>query len=623
MTRADNLIETRISPDILNTIGKSFKFRHGKGIAEWLKNSLDNYLRLRHAGSEPMDGSWPVLIDLIDGTSTNNGPNLAVVDFGGTTLSAIENFFLYWGDSTAATHGGAAVTEVTGGHGNGGKFYMREMWRGGARFLTWRDGATTSLIVEKRQDDKTGRWELKNQPMTWREAARMALPEQEGLRGTDWLIAYLETEMPNLVRELDEKQRGLTIVVGRKAVQTTSANDVVRSGGRWDAQRLVDDILDAPQARRPIRELKISIFVNGALQVPLVMPPEIPSDPEWPDQEIDLSASVIPDRNLLQGASVGGHLRIMKTSVQLKGRLKDYNAVFVIDRKGNPIASHPIKELPVPGTSPILPFLHAELQLTFSDVDQLIQNDRERLVPSPTSDAILDWVSQCIWERVQSIEEKQRKEARNTELQRALPLNRELNAHAQRFLKEVQSQIFVDLVPDPTGGGAGQGGDGWGPIGDGVRGQGLRANGVGGGSGQGGTKEVPGKAQPSRQPQFPQILLSDIDPNPADPEGRSKHFTDRHPPLEQDDDDKQYNIWWINTSHPYAQVALAHGGARGMPFKTHQLYMFRDVVQREALRYRQRRDAELGLDIVENDLSEVSNQFLAELPHYLIEDLLG
>ena len=32
-------IATRISPDILDTIGKSFKFKHGKGISEWLKNS--------------------------------------------------------------------------------------------------------------------------------------------------------------------------------------------------------------------------------------------------------------------------------------------------------------------------------------------------------------------------------------------------------------------------------------------------------------------------------------------------------------------------------------------------------------------------------------------------------
>jgi hypothetical protein len=51
--------------------------------------------------------------------------------------------------------------------------------------------------------------------------------------------------------------------------------------------------------------------------------------------------------------------------------------------------------------------------------------------------------------------------------------------------------------------------------------------------------------------------------------------------------------------------------------------MFRDVVQREALRYRQRRDSELPLDTVENELTDVSNRFLAELPYDLVESLLA
>jgi hypothetical protein len=50
-------IKTRISPDILDTIGKSFKFKHGKGIAEWLKNSLDQYLRLYEQNKETLSVS--------------------------------------------------------------------------------------------------------------------------------------------------------------------------------------------------------------------------------------------------------------------------------------------------------------------------------------------------------------------------------------------------------------------------------------------------------------------------------------------------------------------------------------------------------------------------------------
>src|SRR5687768_5145967 len=138
MSPNTNRIPTVISPDLLDTIGRSFRFRHNKGIAEWLKNSLDSYLRLRQNDHESRSGSWPVLLNMIDGHRRSVGPNLVLIDFGGTTFDSVQSFFLNWGLHSAATHGGSAAgASVTGGHGNGGKFYMREMWSRGARFLTW------------------------------------------------------------------------------------------------------------------------------------------------------------------------------------------------------------------------------------------------------------------------------------------------------------------------------------------------------------------------------------------------------------------------------------------------------------------------------------------------------
>jgi hypothetical protein len=46
--------------------------------------------------------------------------------------------------------------------------------------------------------------------------------------------------------------------------------------------------------------------------------------------------------------------------------------------------------------------------------------------------------------------------------------------------------------------------------------------------------------------------------------------------------------------------------------------MFRDVVQREALRMHQQRKAELDLGMIENDLDDYSNRFLAEFPEELL-----
>lgn len=615
-------IETRISPDLLDTIGKNFKFKHAKGVSEWLKNSLDNYLRLRDVGLESRHGNWPVVLALFDAAGRNTGPNLAVIDFGGTSLQDVESFFLHWGDRSAATLGGASTAAVTGGHGNGGKFYMREMWRGGARFLTWRDSRATSLIVEKRPDGTSGHWEFKDEPMDWKTAVAHALPVNEGM-SDEGIHSYLQDVQPGLIEELESARRGLTVVVGRKATQVLSSNDVV-SGGRWNHQRLIDDIRDAPQARRPVRELAISVLVNGELGVERLSQQSVEEDPDWPPTEIEIPRSLITDATLADGAEATiGILRITKAGVQLTGRLKDLNTLFVLDSGLNSIAHYPMRELPFPGHSPILSLLNAEMHLTFPRIDDLVQNDRERLVHTPTTDSLLAWVSERMWERVQAVEELQRSQERQTELQQATLLNDVLNEHAQRFLEELQSQIMVDFIDDPSGGGIGSTGTGTGASGEGKAGEGPRERGTGGAQGTGGTTEVPGTSEPIRRPRLPQVLLSGIDLDPSQHDGTSKLLTDRHPPLDQDDIDRAYNVWWINTAHPFAREAIKYGGPKGHAFKSHQLFMFRDVVQREALRFRQRREAELGLDQVENELSEASNRFLSELPVDLVRESLG
>lgn len=622
MSLGQERIPVEISPDILDTIGKEFKFRHGKGTAEWLKNALDNYLRLREAGKEPLSGRWPVLINMIDGPSRKNGPNIAVIDFGGTTLSSVSEFFLYWGSRSAASHGGASSrAALTGGHGNGGKFYMREMWDNGARFCTWHDGKVASLIVDRERPGTSGYWERKDQPVGWRDAFRSALPASEGLGGGDDLIAYLDSAEPEIVRQLDSKERGFSIVVGRRARVAQSANDVVR-GAKWDRQKLVDEIRDAPQARRPIRELAISVFANGVLQIERLAPEMFEEDPDWPVEAVTMPREVIVDPALIDARLSAGELTVRKAASQLKGRLKHLNAVFVVDKAGNPIATYPIDELPFTGHSTLSGFVYGELALTFPGVDNFVENDRERLHQSPTTTSIIRWTVEQIWSQLQVAEEAERDNAKNSDLQVATILNDALNEHAKRFLQELQTQILVDYIPDETGGGPGGVGVGTGPFGPGPGGTAPRTGGKGGGEGAGGTKGVEGTSDRLRRARFPQVLLSGYDPDPARGDGQTKYLTERHPPLEQDDKDKQSNVWWINTEHPFAKVALERGGPYGHAFRNHQLSMFREVVQREALRLLQRRESELALDRVENELTEVSNTFLAEIPYDLISKLL-
>jgi hypothetical protein len=614
-------IKTRISPDILDTIGKSFKFKHGKGVAEWLKNSLDQYLRSLEKGEETLSGNWPVFINLIDAPTQSKGPNLAVIDFGGTTYQKIEDFFLYWGDKSAASHGGTISTKsLTGGHGNGGKFYMREMWRDGARFLTWKNGKATSILVMKTEDNSTGFFEIENQEMKWRDAFEFALSSKESLGGGKVLIEHLESALPDMARGLDSGTRGFSAIVGRRAVQTLSAHDIV-NGGKWKYQKLIDDIKDAQQARRPIRELSISVFINSVLQIPRILPPAIESDPDWADESHTILADNLKGLKKPQKNECG-ELKIQKSTNQLIGGLKDLNSLYVLDDKGNPVGTYGIYELPFPGHSPLLSFIHAEIQLEFKELNDLITNDREKLVDSEITKDILEWCAQKIWSKIEEIEKTLRKQKQKSDLEIADKLNQSLNKHAQKFLQQIQAEILVNYVLDPTGGGLGGDGEGAGGTKQGSGEKGKREHGKGGGEGSGGDKEIEGKEKKINRSRYPRILLSGYDSDPAKENFETKELTDRHPPLHQDDIDRLYNVWWLNTSHPFADKAIKRGGPEGHAFKNHHLSMFRDMVQRESLRILQRREVELPLDRIENELDEISNKFLAELPWELVETLL-
>ena len=124
-----------------------------------------------------------------------------------------------------------------------------------------------------------------------------------------------------------------------------------------------------------------------------------------------------------------------------------------------------------------------------------------------------------------------------------------------------------------------------------------------------------------RRSRFPRILLSGYDDDPAS-EG-TKVLSRGHPPIYQNEDDLRYNVWWINTSHPYASETMGRGGPGGRAWREYHFFMFRDVVQIEHLRMLQRRDSEIGLDQLENELMQRSSDFLSSITQKLSEEILG
>ncbi len=122
-----------IDEAVLDLIGNEFRFDHAKGLAEWLKNSSDAYLREKVPDSEQ-------LIVVRFRESGKNLTQIECIDFVGMRKEQIDDAFKRFFDPQAAKKGAKqANLKTLGGHGNGGKFYMRQMFKT-SRAITYRDG---------------------------------------------------------------------------------------------------------------------------------------------------------------------------------------------------------------------------------------------------------------------------------------------------------------------------------------------------------------------------------------------------------------------------------------------------------------------------------------------------
>lgn len=82
-----------IDDHLLDIIGNEFKFSHEKGLSEWLKNSIDAYLRADVADEESF-----VVFRFRD----RDEIIFECIDFVGMTSDDIDNAFKRWGDPEAA-----------------------------------------------------------------------------------------------------------------------------------------------------------------------------------------------------------------------------------------------------------------------------------------------------------------------------------------------------------------------------------------------------------------------------------------------------------------------------------------------------------------------------------------
>jgi len=583
-----------IDDHLLDIIGNEFKFSHEKGIPEWLKNSVDAYIR-----EEPHvpDDAQHIVLHFRDGSKAEP-PVLECLDFCGMTSADIDKAFKRWGDPKAASRG--LNKRTYGGHGNGGKFYMRQMFER-SHFITYRNGRLNVFGFSENRRYGYDR-KLKDKPCGLQEAMKLA--------------AIDKLELPAAIKEqIREGLQGFTLVRG------------VRPGkirGVIPVERLCDKVRLHPQARKIVQRKPISILRNGRLFLsrleaveierrpgfeeiaPIPIPARLRYEEEGIAEEIPFSSNKYPGGQLT--------LSVAKEPFGRIGRLSELNCIDILGEIGA-IGSYRVEEL-------VHIKQHAQAEFIFGECfcpiledpdEDCVKNDREKLIDNHRTRALLRWIAEEVDNVGRQIEREEASNRKQQNLKLADEFNRILNTWKNRFLEKLLSEMLGGPGLGSSAGGAGTEGSGGGTR--------ARSE-TKGGSGEKGAAKGGGEGDQRKVGQrHPVVLLSGRDPDPLD-DGQTLNLSERHPAVYQRAKDVEAGIYWINTSRPLPTAILDHHVAESSHWKLYHFQRFVDIIVLEALQAMEKRGMELTFDSVQSKINEViktlHDSALENLGHYLL-----
>ena len=485
-----------IDEAVLDLIGNEFRFDHAKGLAEWLKNSSDAYLR------EGVPDANQVMI--VPFTETGKSlTRIECIDFVGMSKRQIDEAFKRFFDPQAAKKGAKQPDLKTlGGHGNGGKFYMRQMFKT-SRAITYRDGLMNIFgFNAQRQYGFEQRFE--NRKIDWDEALTTA--------GIDKL--HLPEE---IIDQLRHGTTGFTVVIGEKPE---------RVKGTSTLKVLLDKLIFHPQARRLIERKPVFAVFNDEKELHRLTAPKLePKEGFELPTIIEIPSSLTHEGETITFTSanyaVPGWLRLKTSSEPLRGNLSTLNAIDFIGEVGV-IGNYRVHELGATRFSGQVEFIYGECEcpiLEDPDHDS-VRNDRQKLIENDRTNALLEWVREQVESLAERMETKNRQERKAQDRKNTSALNEILNRWKDRFMNQVWTEMFAGQGPagvsgaDKTGGGVGKGHQ--------EHGGGKKTEGQ-----EGGSEKV-------RKPRFPQVLVSGQDHNPLDPLATVLFTCDpRHPAVYQ------------------------------------------------------------------------------------------
>lgn len=581
--------------NILDIWGRDFNFNHEKGLAEWLKNSVDAYYRARLS-----DRDQYITFRFTDGTEAN-ASTIECVDYAGMTHDDIEKAFKWWGDPDAAKRG--LKVKTYGGHGNGGKFYMRQMFKK-SFFVTYRNGRLN--VFGFNESRKYGFAEgFENKKMSLNKALEIANLKDSIIPKT-------------VLNKLKNGKTGFTVVKGVQPKKVV--------GRKLPVFRIAERFKFHPQARRPLKFCNVSIVHNGNLVVGSLRMEEIeplegfkePVVFEIPDylelksekgrgQKIQMATKKFPKGRLLLATS--------SVPFGRSGKRAELNCIDIIGEIGV-IASYRMHEIGFLRYFPQAQSIYGECECPIlEDPDEdSVKNDREKLVANKRTQALLEWISEKIDELAEQIAEKETKEKEERNIERTDDFNQLLNKWKNQFM----SRLFAEVFGGP-GKGAMVGGEGTEGSGGGIRDKSKEKGGIGEGMGKGG-----GKGDEKRRgSRMPMVLLS----GQEDPEfpGEPVTFSERHFPVEQRQQDVDRGIYWINLKKPMARKIIDNYGVDSPKWRNYLFQRYVDIFVKETIyRLAKKEGGKLTPEQIDFEIMRVASMVydkaMEDLESFLLEE---
>jgi hypothetical protein len=596
----------------LDVVGNQFKFDHPKGLAEWLKNSADAYI----TRTIPDDEQFILL--RFEVKQPKNKSVFECIDFVGCAKKDIDKDMKVWGSPTAANKGTSAAT--FGGHGNGGKFYMRQMFNE-AMMITYANGL---LNIFGFQNGKYG-FDPKNSDR------RMSLADALKYASIDGV------KLPKTVLKRwkkNKKKAGFSVIRGIYPEKFR---------GTATIEKLLEGLRYHPQARRVLRHKQVFVMKQGDSWGKRLGPPELeprngfeetreialPKSFEWDGEAVSTRSETQPKPKLL--------LRTSQSPLLGSRELSALNAIDVLGRVGC-IGSYRMHELGFLKNASESEFIYGECECAFLENPELdsVSNDREKLIPNELTNGLLAWIAKQVDALAEEIAERKRKEQKSHDLAKSSIFNQLLDRWKNQFMQKLTSELF-------GGSEAGIGFDGFGMGDTGGSSPTLDddesvAEGGSGQTGESGNQKRPpgdthgqsgGKGNEHRKiSKFPTVLLSGFNLDPLNPHATGPFIVDeRQSPIYQTIQHKMNNIYWINTARPLARKILDKYGADDPRWREYIFQRYVDIILKLQLYELQRRVSDFSPeavdDLIDNVTSRVHDAAVNDLDRFLFDERLS